>query len=125
MNYDQARERQQEDGSGSGIWDWTTKNDDVVRQAPPCSDACRHESQKDAERHFWQYCLDSAEEYETTQMQKPCAVCGKWTTKGLVNRSLHLIGFGDRLCDDHRNKDELAKLHPFPDTPGALAVTHS
>ncbi len=108
MNYAQARQRKDD-----GLWDWTVMRDKQIRQASPCSDECHHVTQEEADRHFYEWCLSQVQEYEDTETQHKCAVCGAWTNRYFENRPMGHLNFMSYLCDAHRNLDELRKLHPF------------
>lgn len=78
MNYDQARQLK------DGGWHWTTMNDGVVRTAEPCIkhigdesdpawflmpynpddwERCEpHATREDAEKHFYEWCIESLAE---------------------------------------------------------------
>lgn len=122
MNYDQARQRANKDGTPSGLWDWTTMNDGVIHPTASCSLSCHHETQEEAERHFYEYCIENVKEFTNSDEQHKCAVCGDWTQKGLRNTSMFLIGFNLYLCDIHRNESELRKFSPFE---FGLSIIHS
>jgi hypothetical protein len=123
MNYDEARQRKNADGSESGMWDWTTKNDGRILIASPCSSKCEHRSQEEAERHFYEHSLESAVEGFHKNVQYPCAVCGEWTTGYMGNNDFSLLSMHADLCDNHRSKEELAKIFPFQG--GGVQVVHS
>ena len=131
MNYDEARQLK------DGGWHWTTMNDGVVRTAAPCvrhvgdeSDPlwymqpskaedwayCEpHETQEDAERHFYEWCLENVTEQKYTTKQL-CSVegCDEWSQFALGNNELgRFFGLGPNLCDAHRNREHLATLRPF------------
>lgn len=122
MNYDQARERMGEDGKGTGLWDWTSKNDGVIRPAGPCGGGCDHHTREEAERHFYDYSLARVREFTLQGQQLECNVCGDWTAKGLDTPGLNLYSFRAMLCDKHRNREELQKLFPFKPV---IALIHS
>lgn len=110
MNYAQARLR----SDGSGYWDWTTKNGDLIWRSAPCSQECKHETSEDAERHFYEHSLASVEEsdYEG-EWRCDFKGCEKRTSKGLGNASLSLTFRTTLLCDEHRNKESLRIILPF------------
>lgn len=126
MNYAEAREVK------GGGWHWTSMNDGNVRTAAPCitireregwqlgdpipeEDIKRcepHATKEEAERHFYDWSLETLHESEWTSAQKCETGCGAWSNKSLGN---HFHGyFGDVfLCDFHRNADRVAELKPF------------
>lgn len=137
MNYDEARALE------SGGWHWTTMNDGRVRPAWPCRryvgdcnledlvagnaspedfETCEpHATREQAERHFYEACLEAVEEVRFGEWHG-CAVCDQPTKAGLGNRLLSRYFRPDPLCDEHRNREQLAQLHPFPPD---LSLTHS
>lgn len=124
MNYDEARQDK------NGIWRWTTMNDGRIRTAPPCIQfeeqpieeigrvpskvlgMCEHATKEEAERHFYDDCLDRVKESESSHWMD-CAVCGAPTKKLLGNRPFGVLFSEQPLCDDHFSKETLAELHPF------------
>jgi hypothetical protein len=117
MNYDQARELT------TGGWHWTTRNDDVIRTAWPCLDCPPHATRDEAERHFYEACLESVTEQELA-VPHSCTVpdCQQPAMSFLGNRGLSRIFAGTALCPAHLNRATLRELHPFE--PG-LSVIHS
>lgn len=123
MNYDQARERMDKDGKPSSLFDWTTMNDGHVRAAGPCmTHTCEHHSAEEAEKHFYDYCLDQVKEFHLGDQQLRCEVCGEFTDGGLGNQSFYMLSFHSVLCPTHRNKERLKALHPFHT---GIALYHS
>lgn len=117
MNYDQARPLL--DGTGHR---WTTMRDGQSRTAWPCLECVEpHSTAESAERHFYDACLASVEEVRFGSWAG-CRVCDAPTKGGLGNRSDALLFSREPLCADHRNREQLAMLHPFK--PG-LQVIHS
>lgn len=108
MNYAQARQRQD-----TKLWDWTVMNDKIIHRHDPCSESCAHETQAEADKHFYDWSLEQVQEYTDSDVQRKCAVCGTWTQKSLGNHQFWLVISPEFLCDEHRNKDELMKLQPF------------
>lgn len=118
MNYDKARENPKK----PGFFLWCSRNDNKLFYAEPCNEGCEHRSAEEAERHFYNFCLESVTERIDKDQQHKCKVCEAWTQKSLGNFDLHLLAFHAFLCDEHRTKEELAKLYPFvPD----IEVIHS
>jgi hypothetical protein len=73
-----------------------------------------HPTKQDAERCYYEFCLDHLQEFERPDIQRCCQVCTAWTSKGL-----HEIEIGGWfmspvwLCDDHRTVDHVRHLIPF------------
>ncbi len=122
MNYAQARERKDDSENPSGLWFWTTGNDGRLYCTEPCTLDCKHANAEDAEKHFYEYCLSNAKEFENRDEKHKCKVCNEWTQKGLRNWSLDEIHVSFYLCDAHRNIYELRKLHPFE---SGIQIIHS
>ena len=108
MNYAQSRKRDDAD-----LWDWTVSNDSEIWRIKPCTEECHHTTQEEADRHFYEWCLSLVSDHEITNAQYKCEVCGVWTSHYLGNSQLRMLSFESFLCDIHRNKDELRKLHSF------------
>lgn len=131
MNYDQARAIENKETGEIVGWRWTSMNDGRIRTAWPCIEftpmdvedygrkeperihLCPpHATQEEAERHFYDACLEEASE-QTTSHWQDCRVCGAPTKRLLGNRDLSSLFNGDALCDEHFSKDTLQELHPF------------
>lgn len=133
MNYDRARQLENKETGEQYGWRWTTMNNGVVRTAGPCividepfdpaspykppkpenvHYELPHTTKEAAERHFYSWSL---EQVEAAQMSQPqtCAVCGKWTDMTLGNTYSSMLFRPEYLCDTHRTREELAKLHPL------------
>lgn len=70
-----------------------------------------HESFEEACDCYKQYQLDHQLQlnHEDVNQQRKCAVCGEWTTKfAMLDCKLW------HLCDEHRNREEIEKLHTAP-----------
>jgi hypothetical protein len=117
VNYDQALELE------TGGWHWTTFNDDVIRTAWPCLDCPPHATREEAERHFYEACLESVVERSTLESWR-CAVsdCERPSWKTLGNPQMSRCFRPVPLCTEHCNRATLRELHPFE--PG-LSVIHS
>jgi len=140
MNYAQAREI-----PGEG-WHWTSMRDHETRTAWPChrrkADApaltfplppydadewerCEpHATKEEAERHFYDACLEEAlaETHEIGWLGCQMPRCKAPTDKALGTHDLgHVFGLVP-LCDEHRNRDGLIARHPFK--PG-IQLIHS
>ena len=135
MNYDQARQTK------DGGWHWTTMNDGLVRTAAPCIEfedmpieeigtrpsvvkqRCEpHATQEEAERHFYDYCLEQVKEWTTSEWHS-CIVCGAPTKRYLGNRHMgSLFSPGEAFCDEHFSPEALAEAEPF--SPG-IRLIHS
>ncbi len=115
MSYAKARQRED-----SGLWDWSVMNNRIIHRHEPCTEACQHATQEEADKHFYEWSLSQVREYFDPDLQHKCAVCGAWTQKSLGNHRFWMIGFDAFLCDEHRNKDELVKLHPFQSPIGLI-----
>ena len=118
MNYCEARQRD----DGSGLWDWTTKNDNYVWRSAPCTEECKHTSADEACKHFYEYCLGQVVVHTTSDAQYKCAICGTWTSKSLGNAHLGYVFSPVFLCEAHLNRESLVSVHPFQ---GAFQVMHS
>ena len=146
MNYDEARVLGP-DSDAPGAWNWTTRNDGVIRTAPPCawpdfdwssvpfSDIlaatvtpagrarCDHASREEAELHHWTHELDSIRiepiDLATVRERRRCDVpgCSEWQTH--QGRAAWLA---PDLCDAHANRAGLELVYPF--VPG-LQEVHS
>lgn len=138
MNYDEARQL-----SEGGGWHWTSMNDGVVRTAQPCLTILRpfdptkwheplqpedvrrcepHATREEAERHYYEWSLAEVTEVETSNAVKCERGCGTWTNKYLGHPGLSGYFPATFLCDFHRSREVLAKVHPFK--PG-IQVMHS
>ena len=123
MNYAQARERlTQYYGQPSGLWDWSTKRDDMVRRSTPCETSCAHKSPEEAERHFYDYCLEKAQVHEHPDEQRKSVICGAWTIKELGNNQMWLAIRPVDLCEAHLTQEYLAQAQPFK---SGMAIIHS
>ena len=140
MNYDKAREV-----PGKG-WHWTTMNDGIVRTAEPCSrhvgdesdpmwymkpsnesdwQRCEpHATRDEAERHFYDWCLETVAETRMGDQQLRCRMpdCAEWTDTVLGNLQDERLFNGDPLCEAHRTREVLAQIRPFE--PG-MELIHS
>jgi hypothetical protein len=110
MNYYQASQRIKD-----GIWHYTAMNDHRIWPVGYCADGCLgHATKEEAEDHYQQWRLDTAHyDGRMSNQQRRCEVCQAWTD-GYASIE---PGFATLyiLCDDHRNRDELAKLLPSPE----------
>jgi hypothetical protein len=113
LNYDQARELE------TGGWHWTTRNDDVIRTAWPCLDCPPHATREEAERHFYEACLESVIERSIMEW-RGCVAPGckrpAWTTLGNPQTSRYFRPVP--LCTKHCNRDTLRSLRSFE--PGIM-----
>jgi hypothetical protein len=108
MNYAQSRQRKDD-----GVWHWTVRYDDKIYVHVPCTSECNHETQEEADKHFYEWSLSKVEEIRLQNMQLKCSVCEAFTDTELGNRGFWMYFSPTPLCDKHRNQDELRKLHPF------------
>jgi hypothetical protein len=83
-----------------------------------------HETKEDAERCYYEYCLDHAREGTMSDQQCHCRFpdCEEWSQKYLGNPGLDGIFNLVVLCDEHRNREGLEAAHPF--VPG-IWIHHS
>lgn len=129
MNYYEPKQRQSD-----GRWDYTRNNlpTGYCREFKPFDKEFvekYHISELDAEKHngfshkyhsdghnssdeacdcYKEYQLDHQLQldHEDKNQQRKCQVCGEWTTKfALLDCSIF------QLCDEHRNREEIAKLY--------------
>lgn len=107
MNYAEARQRT------TGLWDWTTMRDKTVHRSLPCTEDCTHRTEKEACRHFYEYCLAQVKEHEYIDEQHRCMICGEWTNKSFGNRQFWLSIRPVDLCDKHINIKSLVEISPF------------
>ena len=110
MNYAQARQRQSD-----GRWDWTTMNDGRVWRSAPCSShEDGHATPEDAERHFWDYELDSVRRFVVPDDQaatlEHCQVCTAFTASHVRFADGYTTFF---VCPDHQDRASLERAHPF------------
>lgn len=108
MNYYQAREIMGTDGKGTGKWHYTVRNKRLgTMPVGYCADGCEgHETPEGAYEHQAAYLLDHGTRYgESSGAQYPCKVCKAWTS-GFAEIGYRIF----MLCDEHRNRDEVAKL---------------
>lgn len=158
MNYEQARERQADhrwdwtnmrDGSVwavgyCGGWnDWTPEQAarvgmpmaalqaDLEKKDGPFREKFHtdgHATKEEAERCFYEYCLDRVREAEIASAQYRCRFplesgqCGAWTSKALESPGYSGCFEPTFLCDDHRTREGLRAVRPFH--PG-LCLIHS
>jgi len=117
MNYDQARQRETD-----GKWDWTTMNDGRIRAAASCIAKCGHETQEDAERHFYDHSLEQVKEAGVSWTSCEYSGCESPANRALGNHGLWLALPLAPLCDVHRTKEHLTEVYPFE--PG-MSLIHS
>lgn len=117
MNYDQARQRESD-----GKWDWTTMNDGIIRATASCSSHCGHETQEEAERHFYDYSLDQVKETGVSWTACEYPDCPNPTQRALGNLGFWLALSSTPLCDEHRTKECLVEVYPFH---AGMALIHS
>lgn len=110
MNYAQARQRQSD-----GRWDWTTMNDGRVWPSAPCSThEDGHATQEEAERHHWDYELDTVRRFEVPDHQagslERCRICKAFTASHVRFADGYTTIF---LCPDHQDRASLEQGYPF------------
>jgi hypothetical protein len=90
-----------------GTWSYTCRANGRLGPIGYCTPTCRHASPEDAEEHYRQYLIDSAQ-YGGRWMGKEyqCEVCRCWTDRFAVLRSYVVRP----LCLSHLNRDGLAQL---------------
>jgi hypothetical protein len=92
---------------GDGLWIYTCSSEGHVRPIGYCSVACRHGRREEAERHYEQYLIDSAQyEGRWEGKQHTCDVCSRWTDSYAVLKSY----VAHPLCPLHLNSDGLRQL---------------
>ena len=120
MNYAQARQRSFSDGTPQDLWDWSTMNDGRAWVSNPCNHSCRHATREEAERHFYDYCLEQAQVHPQEREMRRCRVCNAWTRNQLGNIQMWLLLQPEWLCDAHLTREFLAQVQPF--APGYTLV---
>lgn len=152
MNYDEARQRKDGRwdwtsrngdhihpvGYCAGWMDWTAEQAERVampleylqkeqeRKDGPFRQKFHtdgHATQEEAERCFYEYCLDHAAEREWDQAQQ-CDFpgCETFTRKTLHPQFMGSVVSFTHLCDEHRNREGLQAARPFR---GGMEVMHS
>jgi len=87
-----------------GRWLYTCRNDEQQWPIGYCSVDCRHASPEDAEWHYREYLLDSAQfGGRWAGKEYRCAACGTWTDHFAVLKSY----VAHPLCPAHLNRDGL------------------
>ena len=115
MNYEGARQRESD-----GRWDWTNMRDGAIWRSGPCRDhEDGHETQEEAERHFYDNALLTMEETNSSSWHG-CAVCDTPTKGWLGNRGLGGAIPETPLCDEHRTVAVIVDIHPF--VPGLKLI---
>ena len=123
MNYGQARQREK-DGQPVELWDWTNVRDHVARRSAPCNEGCAHKSAREAARHFYDYCLETAKAHPHSDEQRKCEICDAWTDTAMGNTQMSLAIRPVELCEQHRTQEYLAQARPFP-VDGVISIIHS
>mgnify|MGYP001608649807 FL=1 len=139
MNYAEARQLE------GGGWHWTTMNDGIVRTSAPCLQIdehfdpantynppksenlhrCQpHQTREEAERHFYDYCLEQARVHVHADEMRKCIICQAWTDAGMGNNQMWLGIRPVDLCEKHLTKEFLALAVPFP-PEGGISIIHS
>ena len=110
MNYAGPREKANPDGTPSGVWHYTNRNDDLIYPIGYCAQACPgHDSPDGAIEHQRQYEVDHAVlDGPVSTSYHPCQVCGAPTNR------MAMWGMGNMamgwLCDEHRTREHVASL---------------
>lgn len=116
MNYYQARQKKNQDGTAGG-WHFTCMRDRRVWPVGPCADHEPHETAEAAEACYANYLLDNLKVSTLANTQERCQECGEWT-QGIVEAAPH--GAMVVLCEKHQSREIYAK-HWSPPT----AITSS
>lgn len=109
MNYYDAREMRQEDGTPSGRWHYTAQHDNAVFPVGYCAQSCPgHASPEEAREHYRRYLLDSAR-YDgfLAEEQRRCEACGAWTQGDAY---IPLVMERHVLCEEHRTREVLDQV---------------
>jgi hypothetical protein len=154
MNYEQARQIGP-DGPAPGKWNWTNLNDSVADHpytVAPCAwpdftwppydhtksfadqpqvtptgrERCDHDTQEEAEQHYWRYELargaphpiDKTKAKQLNRCAQPG--CEQWADYEIVWPGIAALH--DFVCERHLTVKDLAERHPF--VPG-MQVIHS
>ena len=117
MNYAEARQSML-----TGMWSWTTARDNEAHQSAPCDASCRHEAKADAEKHFYEMCLNMATPSIDGVSMLKCTHCGSWTTGRYGNKELWLLFKVKPYCLPHAKPEFLRLREPL--TSG-LKIIHS
>lgn len=110
MNYAEARQRKSD-----GRWNWTTMNDGRIWTSAPCTGHDDgHVTREEAERHFWEYELDSVRRFEIANddavtLQR-CQICSAFTASHVRLADGYTTFM---LCPDHQDRASLEQVHPF------------
>lgn len=110
MNYYAAREINGPDGKGTGKWHYTRRNKRLgTFPVGYCAEGCEgHDTPEGAYEHQTAYLLDRETRLdgESSGQMLRCRVCQEWTSRFAQVGESRLY----MLCDQHRNRDEVAKL---------------
>ena len=102
MNYEQARQQQNEDGT-PGKWHWTNRNDGRIYPVGNCAHDCPgHDTADAAAEHQRQYDLTELRLDQEYGSWSECEVCGKLTKMGA---EIPYRGWSLMLCDEHRTRE--------------------
>jgi hypothetical protein len=74
-----------------------------------------HDTKEEAERCYYEYCLDHVRESTMANQQIRCEFpgCENWSHKLLGNPGMSGLFSGFVLCDEHRNREGLMAAKPF------------
>lgn len=74
-----------------------------------------HATKEEAERCYYDFCLDHVREGTMLDEQRRCQFpgCEAWTQKYLDNPQLGMVFHFVCLCDEHRNREGLEAAQPF------------
>ncbi len=117
MNYYVAR-RRQKDGILIDLWDWTCQNGDAIWPMTPCSLSCEHKTREEAERHHYEYEIETRKRVTFEQADK-CVECGEWTDSSFEIG--HGIGRLIKLCEKCGTEEAVRKHDPF--VPGCTVMS--
>lgn len=94
-----------------GRWLYTCRNAGGLWPIGYCTPECWHLSAQDAERHYRDYLLDSAQlGGRWAGKEYRCEVCGDWTDRFAILRSYVV----HPLCPTHLNRAGLATVMAHP-----------
>jgi hypothetical protein len=95
-----------------GYWRWTITIDRETCVMAPCSSLCKHQTSKESDRHFYDWCFDQAKVFEAPNTGV-CHICDARTNKKFGNNDAGMLLIPVYLCDKHRNIARLKDIYPF------------
>lgn len=115
MNYLQAR--QVKDGSRKGKWHFTVRNDDHIWPVGYCRHDCPgHDTSEGAERHYYEYEIDTAVFRRFTLPENIKEKCEFPDCLNFTRMVAQVGGYGHKqviLCNRHQNKAGLRGVLSF------------